>query len=433
MRTRILRPLFWRALNFLPQSVRSEIIRRSFPVTHDLPDGLIFKIAETKEELEEAFQLVYQEFIATRYITENPAGLRLTKYHALPGTTVLIGKWNNEIVCTLSVIHDNPMGLPSDETWDLSEMRKNSSRVAEISGLAIKRSAQGRRGKLLLPLCKFMYEYAVNYAGVEVIVVATQAVVMEFYRAILLFKPIGDGEPVPHGFVRNFPSTAQFLDLRSAPSEYQSAYDHRSDDFNIYKYFVQTKFDCFHFPTKIHGQCVYPVMNLELLEYFFAKRISIFSGLSEGEKLAIRAAYETRNEEALDQAAKLNSIIGLQSKAKSARREPRMPTYLDATLVDTQSNTIQRARVVAASQSGLMIKLNEKIPLNQVTFIHLVLGANRPMRLEARAIWGDEQLRYGFQILRVSSQEWHEFIHLLSECSAPQTDTPLQRRLKYNQ
>lgn len=390
--------------------MRSELIRQYFPVSYKLPEGLVFKIAQTKEELEAAFTLVHDEFVATGYIAENPARLRLTKYHALPGTSVLIGKWQDEVVCTLSVIHDNPMGLPSEVTWDISSLRESSSRVAEISGLAIKRSLQGRRGTLLMPLCKFMYEYAYNYAGVEVIVVATQDIVREFYRSILLFKPVGDGKPVPHGPVKNRLSYAQFLDFRSCPADYARIYSHRSNQFNLDRYFTKVGFEQFQFPEKVHGQCVFPVMSRELLDYFFNKKIPLFAELSDVDQLAIRAAYSSYE--------RVESLIGDQGAPELARREPRVAVACEATVIDRETKAIQLAKAVAVSRSGLTLKLSKAIPVNHFVIIHLDLGPLGVVRLEARVVWCDGQLRSGVKISDVSSCAWYEFVKGISSSSA---------------
>lgn len=220
-----------------------------------------FKLAETKEELEAAFALVYQEYVETGIVPPNQVGLRITKYHALPGTAVLIGKWEDEIVCTLSIINDSPMGLPVDSDWDIDFLRKNSTRMAEVSALAIRRGLQGRRGKILLPLCKFMYEYCV-LAGIDVLVISTRESVKDFYRAIMLFEVIGSGKPVRYGFANGTPAVAQFLDLRTAPDRFRKVYSARSDKYDLYRFFAEMKFSNFELPLMNPAFCFKPSRQL---------------------------------------------------------------------------------------------------------------------------------------------------------------------------
>jgi hypothetical protein len=81
-----------------------------------LPDELkrsvVIKFAETKDEYEQAFSLVYNTYLNIGVIKPNRSNLRLTLYHALPTTKVLIVKKNKTVISTLTTILDNPLGLP---------------------------------------------------------------------------------------------------------------------------------------------------------------------------------------------------------------------------------------------------------------------------------------------------------------------------------
>ncbi len=396
----------WKLFQYLPEKIRHRIIRRSFPVSHELISGLEFKIAETQEELEAAYNLVYEEYLSSGLTEANEAGMRMSKFHALPGTTVIIGKIDGEIICTLSVIHDGPIGLPMDYTWDLDPIRFKAARIAEISSMAIKKNAQGRRGGILLPLCKFMYQFCTEYAGVEIIVISTINIVRDFYSAILLFETLGDTKPKPHGYTQGVTAYAQYLDYRTAPERYRKVYDHLEDKYNLYKFFKNTDSSKhFRFPSKAPAQCVYPVMTPDLLNYFFNKSLPIFKNLKPEERDYIRTTY-------YDQAY-LKVLGSDQETFTHSRRDKRYPVHCSAILTQPNSNVIQKAVVLEIAKNGLGLRLTEPIPIGKITKIALDWPNSKKIQLEAIPRWKSPELSYGFQIVQVAYDDWKTIIDRL--------------------
>lgn len=402
------RRFFWKCLGLLPQKIRSALVRSQFRVEYELPSGLEFKIAETREELEQSFKLLYEEFHSQGVMPENPALMRITKYHALPGTTVLIGKMHGQVICTLSVIRDSHMGLPVDSAWNLDELRKQSSTIAEISALAISRSAQGRRGKILLPFCKFMHEYCVNYAGIDIIVASTLSVVKEFYSSLLLFEPIGDGKPIPYGFVNNFLSTGQFLDLRTSVEKYIATYNHKMPAQNLYKYFCETHFEQFKFPNKTYGQCIYPVMSPETLDYFFHKRLSVFEQMTSEERQFLKSSYFYKE---------YTQVIDNQNQLGLRAREYRQVAHLQVTIVDPLTNALQPGHILEVSQSGLVLKTQWPFKLRQPLIIQVKNSSQEVFCIHAIPLWRGRYDNYGCQITSVANDQWKNLVEMITHSS----------------
>ena len=63
----------------------------------------------------------------------DPSGLRVTPYHALPTTTTLFACFDGEIIGTLSIIREGVFGLPLQSVFDLTAVRAQGGRIAEIS------------------------------------------------------------------------------------------------------------------------------------------------------------------------------------------------------------------------------------------------------------------------------------------------------------
>ena len=111
------------AFSWLPRKLRHAIYR-SFVEIDAKPDpGLAFKIASTRDDLEACFRLLHDAYVNEGFMKPDPSGLRATLYHALPTTTTLCATLNGEVIGTLSLIRESPMGFPLQAIFDLTEVR----------------------------------------------------------------------------------------------------------------------------------------------------------------------------------------------------------------------------------------------------------------------------------------------------------------------
>src|SRR5690349_659934 len=105
----------------LPRFIKSPLIRRMVHFPTEPDNSLRFKIAETKEELEQAFSLLHDAYVKEGLMQPHPSGMRVTKFHALPSTTTLIALEGDVVVGTLSLIRRETFGLPLEKIFDLDE------------------------------------------------------------------------------------------------------------------------------------------------------------------------------------------------------------------------------------------------------------------------------------------------------------------------
>ena len=84
-------------IGLLPASLRGKLVRKQFKVRLENPDNIIFKLAETEEELRSALDLLHDSYVATGLMDPHYSGMRATVYHALPTTSTLIAKKNKVI------------------------------------------------------------------------------------------------------------------------------------------------------------------------------------------------------------------------------------------------------------------------------------------------------------------------------------------------
>lgn len=66
----------------LPEKTRHKFIRSKIMVGEGAPAHIIFKLAETKEELEQAFRVLHEAYVEQKYMvrTRQACGLRLTMH-----------------------------------------------------------------------------------------------------------------------------------------------------------------------------------------------------------------------------------------------------------------------------------------------------------------------------------------------------------------
>ena len=178
---------------------------------------MILKLAETEGELEAAFQILHDAYVDYGYMEPHPSGLRVTPYHALPSTSVLIAVLNGDVVATVSIVRRGAFGLPMDTIYDTREAGSIGSRVAEISALAIRKDFRGQQCSILMPLLKFMYEYCVLFFGIETLLITILAKqhVLDFYEGVLFFERLNEA-PIRYSFVNNVSAVIAKLDLRTA-------------------------------------------------------------------------------------------------------------------------------------------------------------------------------------------------------------------------
>lgn len=162
-----------------------------------------YTMASSREDVERAAALVYQEYLRHGYILPQyyRSGLRLTLHNALPGTTTFVARHQHAIVASVTLIPDSPLGLPMDTAYqaDVDRLRQAGRRICEIGQLAVNAELFGsklfslynfRKLDFLFTLFKFAFQYALFIGRFDDMCIVTdpRAIVFKF----LPFEPIGE-------------------------------------------------------------------------------------------------------------------------------------------------------------------------------------------------------------------------------------------------
>lgn len=160
-----------------------------------------FKIAETDKEKEDAYRLVYREYVKMGFLPEDPSGIFTSVYQNLPRSTTFVGVLDGEVVMTLTTVPDSEAGLPMDKLYSdvLRPLRAEGKKLVEYTMLATKKHLFGKGAHSLRDLRKmaglFMliriaaqHSFFVNRDTDGVI--SVNPIYEKLYR-YLDFKPIG--------------------------------------------------------------------------------------------------------------------------------------------------------------------------------------------------------------------------------------------------
>jgi len=179
--------------------------------------------ARERRDFQEAFSLVYKRYLACNLIHPNDEKIFYTPYQALPQSRVCLAYKidSKKITSTATIVLDNPLGLPSDNTYpnELQKLRSQNRKLAEITCLAAERDLCYRNG--LLFVLRLLYRYA-RQKGVTDFVISIHPKHRDFYEKIFLFRPIGPIRAYKNLY--SAPAILERLDLTTVEERYYELY-----------------------------------------------------------------------------------------------------------------------------------------------------------------------------------------------------------------
>ncbi len=377
-------------------------MRSLLNIRYDMPNEFHFKIAQTKEELADAYRILHDCYVEEGFMQESKSGMRITKYFALPTTTTLIALWENKVIGTMSIIRKNKMGLPLESEFDISELEKDGSSLAEVSSLAIDRKFRMKRGALFLPLCKYFFEYATDFMHIDRVVIAVNPSMADFYRGFLLFSRLHKNTVSRYDFANGAPAVGLWLDLNQARIDYKKVYDSLGSSKNLFHYFVNHKFSCFELPDRQYIKAADPVMTPELLSYFFYEKSNVFLELNGRERQALEASYPKKE-------------YGLIFQKLNKRKDTNVRHVMNSkAMVKNALNHNSKAnevRVLDISKDGVKIRGN--LDVQKTMTLKIEISHNKFVELTGIIQWVDiKTSTYGLKLIN-SSQDWEDYLDYL--------------------
>jgi len=250
--------------------------------------GIEYRVARSRDELAQAFHLVYEEYLKQGYIHEHPSKMRLSLHNLVPETTTFIAKVDSTVVATATVIPDSPLGLPMDELYreELAGLRDSGERLCEVSMLAhssdllsdkVPLMFNAKKMFLIFFLFKHVFDYAVQEEALDYICITVNPKHSAIYDS-LLFKNLDD-QVKYYGKVNGAPAIAKVLNLSTI--EQESALSKRH---NMHKMFFSGRTDPRRFDEKFR-------FGIDDIKYFFVDQVNAFENASKDEVRYIMDAY----------------------------------------------------------------------------------------------------------------------------------------------
>jgi len=150
-----------RAVTWLPAPLRRRIYVDQLRFAPSELEGLVFKLAETRNERDQAFSVVHDAYARRGIIAPHPSGWFATPFSFLPTTATVVAKAGDRVIGTVSLVEDSPCGLPLEAAYPgtVDTYRRRSRRVAEVSSLAVTPGLRGRGVPFMLYYLMFRWAY----------------------------------------------------------------------------------------------------------------------------------------------------------------------------------------------------------------------------------------------------------------------------------
>ncbi len=191
------------AIDITPRLTRSTV-RRSEPAC---------SCATSVEQVESAWRLVYERYSQMGLIDENPFGI-----HAVPAAVgqhacVIWGPEGPDVGYTMTLFHDNPLGLALDSVYarELDELRGSGRRLVEVGMLADRRQSAARGIGALFSMMRWAIHYGLH-TDLTDIVIGVHPRHAQFYIRCYGFEEFA--APTSYPLVRNNPVVGLRLRLR---------------------------------------------------------------------------------------------------------------------------------------------------------------------------------------------------------------------------
>lgn len=155
---------------------------------------LDFSVAQSRDEVLQAWGLVYNAYRRLGIIDPNPWGVHATTHAFTNDTAVIRGCVDDKCVATVSTYRDHPVyGLPLDAVYgdELNRLRDQGCELVEVGLLADRRADISRTRATLFELMRWGTHFGLTH-GARHAVIGVHPHHAKFYAKCMGFKIIGE-------------------------------------------------------------------------------------------------------------------------------------------------------------------------------------------------------------------------------------------------
>ena len=191
-------------------STSSLVANASPVVAKSNVDKPVRSLARSRSDLLGAFSMLYEAYLKAGLESPKASGIRITPFHMLPTTEVLVAKLRGEVISTVSLIGDGYLGIPMQSMYpeQVNGLREQGLRLAEVGCLADRRDSPVRFIDNFKEMTRLLSQVA-SVRGIDALVVATHPRHARFYKRALGFEQLGDESTCP--YAQGNPAVALFM------------------------------------------------------------------------------------------------------------------------------------------------------------------------------------------------------------------------------
>lgn len=403
-----LRKAFFGIVQRSPKKFRDAFLRAQLDLK-PLPENIFFEIAQTRSDLDQAFRLLHDAYVREGFSKPHPSGRRVTDYHALPSTSTLVAKHNDEVIATISVIRDGQFGVPADAVIDLSPYRDKGLRIGEVSSLAIHPKFRGRSGEIMFHLFKYMLHYSIHYFGLDRFVIVVNPNRISLYESILTFERLQTNTIQSYSFANNAPAVCAMLDLVSLDDTFRRIYDGRPGAKNIHQFFFggfsANEKRQFRFPQRTYHAAADPVMSPDIMDYFFNQCTDFFCRLDQRKVKILQSIYSEDD---------YNPIWPdcTMPEWRNRRNHRRYDVVCTGSLL-AQSKMLTAVKVLDASRNGVRLRSNLPLGGTRPPIFKIAVGHRKSAHIQADLRW-QKGATVGMKIVD-ADRSWDHFIEYMEQ------------------
>ncbi|MDO9182223.1 MAG: hypothetical protein Q7U04_07430 [Bacteriovorax sp.] len=380
--------------NNLPLPIKSNFIRTSINLPQSLANNMSFKIADTSKELEEAYSVLHDAYVEQTFITPQENGMRIVSQYVLPTTTTIVGKIDDQVVGTLSIIKAGELGLPMEKVFDISKFKNGSNTYAEISALAIKKGFRREfGGSIFFPLLKYMHNYCLDFFNVEYILITIHPKDKDFYKELLFFEDIPNTGTIDY---MGTPAIALALNLKTVGAKFKEHFENKPAMKNMYTFFIEKTFPQFTYPKREYSITNDSIINEELFKEFFVAKGNIFKNISLSEFMQLKDFFSN------------TSIASVFTEYLDRQRLIRLHHRYSVKMIGTIKNTEHEFVIADVSKKGLKIKSFTPFKADLIYNLEISINNSNTVDLQVY-LTRKSNNTYAFQILN-ENPKWINFI-----------------------
>lgn len=190
--------------NLIPDFILKPMARRSLSLpTNIFSNDFQVKTVDCYQEYYEALGLLHDCYVQKGLMAKDPRKLRLSIYHLLPETNIMIVKHKGTIVGTGTIIHKGSIPLPVQKAFPKSveDLAGQHSDLIEFSGLAVHPDYRQQGHVILLLLAKYFFQLSNRIYENPYSLCTVHPNAQAFYKILFNFKRIG--KTVDYDFVQS--------------------------------------------------------------------------------------------------------------------------------------------------------------------------------------------------------------------------------------